>query len=231
MTDLTGLITLDGPSGVGKGTISALLADKLGWNYLDSGALYRLTALACANKNISLDSISEQTEEQIASIAQKLDVKFLTQGGILLEGIEVEALIRTETAGNNASKVAVLPKVRDALLQRQKDFLQSPGLVADGRDMGTTVFPLAPLKIFLTASAQERAKRRYKQLIEKGITVKMPDLVAEIKQRDERDMNRSASPLIAAQDAQTIDTSLLSIDEVFDKVMQYYTQTSKSLKV
>jgi len=219
--DLTGLITIDGPSGVGKGTISALIADKLGWHYLDSGALYRLTALACEQKGISLDN--NETHDAIAEIAQNLDVQFLAQGGILLEGQEVEALIRTESAGNNASKVAVIDKVRQALLLRQKAFLQAPGLVADGRDMGTTIFPEAPLKVFLTASAHERAKRRYKQLIEKGITVKMPDLVVEIQQRDERDMNRSASPLKAAQDAQTIDTSKLSINEVFEQVMSLYT--------
>ena len=233
MTDIVGLITLDGPSGVGKGTISALLADKLGWHYLDSGALYRLTALACIQKGISLDnSLNDslnnndiETQTRIAAIAQSLPVEFLPQGGILLDGVEVESLIRTEIAGNNASKVAIIQKVRDALFLRQKAFLQAPGLVADGRDMGTTIFPQAPLKIFLTASAEERAKRRYKQLIEKGNTVKMPDLVAEIKQRDERDMNRSASPLKAAQDAVTIDTSLLSIEEVFQQVMHLYTKT------
>ncbi|MCU7837129.1 MAG: (d)CMP kinase [gamma proteobacterium symbiont of Taylorina sp.] len=219
-----GLITIDGPGGVGKGTISALVAEQLGWHYLDSGALYRLTALACVQKGISLEKNDDNTNEQIADVAQALDVKFLSQGGILLEGQEVEAQIRTEVAGNNASKVAVIDKVRNALFLRQKDFLQVPGLVADGRDMGTTIFPEAPLKIFLTASAQERAKRRYKQLIEKGITVKMPDLVAEIQQRDERDMNRLASPLKPAQDAQTIDTSELSIKEVFAKVMRLYAQ-------
>jgi len=221
----TGLITLDGPGGVGKGTISALLAENLGWHYLDSGALYRLTALACIQKNISLDDMNEDVFTHIADIASTLDVKFLPQGGILLEGEEVEALIRTENAGNNASKVAVIPQVREALLLRQKNFLQAPGLVADGRDMGTTIFPDAPLKIFLTASAKERAKRRYKQLIEKGITVKMPDLVVEIQKRDERDINRSASPLKAAQDAHVIDTSELSIDEVFQYVMHLYTQS------
>lgn len=220
MSDCLKLITLDGPGGVGKGTISALVAEKLGWHYLDSGALYRLTALACVQRGISL----ETEGDKIAETALNLDVKFLPQGGILLEGQEVEALIRTETAGNNASKVAVIPRVRDALFKRQRDFLQAPGLVADGRDMGTTIFPDAPLKIFLTASAEERAKRRYKQLIEKGNTVKMPSLVVAIQQRDERDMNRSASPLKAAQDAHTIDTSDLSIDEVFQEVMRLYAQ-------
>ncbi len=216
MTDSIPVITIDGPGGVGKGTISALVAAKLGWHYLDSGALYRLTALACSQKKISLDC-----EEKAAKIAENLAVEFLTEGGILLEGQEVEALIRTETAGNNASKVAALPAVRSALFNRQKAFLQAPGLVADGRDMGTSIFPDAAVKVFLTASAEERAKRRYKQLIEKGNSVRIADLVVDIKIRDERDMNRSTSPLKPAQDAQIIDTSKMTIDEVFKQVLFY----------
>jgi len=217
MTISIPVITVDGPGGVGKGTISALLAEKLDWNYLDSGALYRLTALACVQKKINLDS-----EQEVSQIAENLAVKFLPQGGILLEDQEVEALIRTETAGNNASKVAALPAVREALFKRQRAFLHAPGLIADGRDMGTDIFPDAQLKVFLTASPDERAKRRYKQLIEKGNDVKIADLVTDIKERDERDMNRSASPLKPAQDAHIIDTSELSINEVFEKVMRLY---------
>ena len=214
MTDAIPVITIDGPGGVGKGTISALVAAKLGWHYLDSGALYRLTALACSQKGVSLDC-----EEKAAQIAENLAVEFLAEGGILLEEQEVEALIRTETAGNNASIVAALPAVRDALFKRQKAFLQAPGLVADGRDMGTSIFPDAALKVFLTASAEERAKRRYKQLIEKGNSVRIADLVVDIKLRDERDMNRTTSPLKPAQDAVLIDTSEMTIDDVFKQVL------------
>ena len=211
------VITLDGPGGVGKGTISALLAEKLGWHYLDSGALYRLTALACIQKHVHF-----QEHEAVTEVAAKLQVEFLTDGQIILENQNVAELIRTEAAGNNASIVAAIPSVRDALFKRQKAFLQAPGLIADGRDMGTTIFPDAPLKIFLTASAEERANRRYKQLIEKGINVNIDSLRVEIRERDERDMNRSTSPLKAAQDAHIIDTSDLTIDEVFEKVLCLY---------
>ncbi len=216
------VITLDGPGGVGKGTISALVAKKLGWHYLDSGALYRLTALACQQKGIDFSAVNE-----LADTAENLQVEFLPEGGILLNRQDVEALIRTEEAGASASRVAAIPRVREALFKRQKAFLQPPGLVADGRDMGTSIFPDAELKVFLTASADERAKRRYKQLIEKGNNVNIENLRKEIQERDERDMNRSASPLKPAEDAHIIDTSELSIEQVFQEVMRLYASTTK----
>lgn len=211
------VITVDGPSGVGKGTISRLLAQKLGWHLLDSGALYRLTALAAARSGIALDD-----EVAVARIGRELPVEFLAEGDeeltILLEKQDVTNDIRTEQAGENASQVAALPLLREALLQRQRDFAELPGLVADGRDMGTTVFPAAAHKFFLDASAEVRAERRYKQLKQKGFSASLRSLIEEIEQRDQRDRSRAVSPLRAAEDAITIDTSHMSIDEVFNEV-------------
>ncbi len=212
------VITVDGPSGSGKGTISRQIAHQLQWHFLDSGALYRLVALGAIQNGIGLDDA-----KALAKYARELDVQFVSHDPaeepvILLDDQDVTGDIRTETCGNAASKVAALPAVREALLQRQRDFRQLPGLVADGRDMGTTVFPNAELKIFLTASAQERAKRRHKQLKEKGIDVNLAALVKDITERDERDGSRASSPLKPADDAVTLDTSVMGIDEVMDKV-------------
>jgi CMP/dCMP kinase len=211
------VLAIDGPGGAGKGTISRLAAAELGWHYLDSGALYRLTALAASNAGIDLHD-----EERVARLASTLDIRFGTgtDERVWLAADDVSALIRDEQAGTAASVVAALPAVRQALLHRQQAFRQLPGLVADGRDMGTVVFPDATLKVFLTASSKERAERRYKQLIAKGIDVNIGDLLADIKARDERDSSRSVAPLRPADDAVILDTSGVSIQQVLDKVLK-----------
>ena len=223
MADAVPLLTLDGPGGVGKGTICLRVARETGWHILDSGSLYRLVGLVAARRGLDLDALPDaQIVSQLAEIAGNLDIDYVARGaqlGILLAGEEVGELIRTENVGALASKVAAVPAVRQALLARQRAFARPPGLVADGRDMGSVVFPRAGVKIFLTASAEERAKRRYKQLIGKGIGANLPALVAELKERDERDTKRAASPLIAAADAHVIDTTNMSIDEVANAVL------------
>lgn len=212
------IITIDGPSGVGKGTISLLVADKLGWHMLDSGALYRLTACAAIQ-----DGIEPDEADKLEKTALELDIQFDTTTGsmrYLLRGEDVSEAIRQESVGDMASRIAALPAVRAALLQKQRSFATLSGLVADGRDMGTVVFPDAPLKIYLTASAEVRAERRYKQLKEKGISVNLADLVADLQARDERDANREVAPLKPADDAVIIDTTSLSIDEVEQQVLK-----------
>jgi cytidylate kinase len=209
------VITIDGPSGTGKGTISQLVADHLGWHLLDSGALYRVVAIGIQHKGILSNKIND-----ICDFALAMTVTFSSEfkGSVTLDGEEISAQVRLEQTAEAASQVAAIPELRQVLLQRQIDFRQPPGLVADGRDMGTVVFPTAGLKIYLTASPEERAHRRYNQLINKGVSVNLRALLQDIASRDERDANRAVSPLRPAQDALVIDTTSLSIDEVFEKV-------------
>ena len=214
MSDQVPVITIDGPSGSGKGTIAQLLADRLGWRVLDSGALYRLVGYAVDQAGMGFED-----ENKINKMASELHVEF-DNGEIRLAGVEVTDLIRTEHAGNNASKVAAMPGVRAALLDWQRDYAILPGLVADGRDMGTTVFPRAGVKIFLTASAEERARRRHKQLKEKGLPANLAALTTEIEERDARDRSRTASPLLAAPDAIEIDSTALGIGDVVSRVLR-----------
>ncbi|MFT5887310.1 MAG: cytidylate kinase [Zhongshania sp.] len=216
---LISVIAIDGPSGSGKGTLCQTLARHFGWHLLDSGALYRLVGMAADRHNVALDD-----EAAVAELAKNLNVQFVPGAVgeptlVLLEGDDVSGDLRTEKTGLLASKVAVLGAVRSALLQRQRDFAQAPGLVADGRDMGTVVFPDAPLKIFLTASAQERAERRYKQLRSKGDDVNIATLLEEIQARDKRDSERALAPLKPAADAIQIDSSGVGIAEVFQRVL------------
>jgi CMP/dCMP kinase len=212
------VIAVDGPSGSGKGTVSRLLAVSLGWHYLDSGALYRLVGLAALRNHVDLGDA-----DSLASVATNLAVRFAPAAEaerIFLDDTEVAADLRTEQAAEAASRVAALPAVRAALLQRQRDFARWPGLVADGRDMGSVVFPAADLKVFLTASAEERAMRRHKQLKEKGIDVSLPDLSWDIAQRDARDANRTVAPLRPAAEAHVIDSTSLSPKEVVARILQ-----------
>jgi len=214
------VITIDGPSGAGKGTVARIVADQLGWHLLDSGAIYRVLAVALQHHNVSLEE-----EEPLIPLAAHLDVQFEinSQGEakVILEGENVTDSIRTEEIGALASQVAAFPRVREALLRRQRAFSLAPGLVADGRDMGTVVFPQAPVKVFLTASAEERAERRFNQLKEKGFDVKIGRLLDDIRQRDERDQNRKVAPLVPAEGALTLDSTDLSIQEVVNKVLSF----------
>lgn len=215
--DLPVVITIDGPSGAGKGTLSQMLASYTGYHLLDSGALYRLVALAALNSGVDLNN-----EQLVAQIALTLDVVFKVSGNrttILLAGRDATSAIRQESVSMAASQIAAYPAVRAALLERQREFAVLPGLIADGRDMGTTVFPAAQTKLFLTASAEARAERRYKQLVAKGDPVEMASLIKDIQERDERDSNRAVSPLRPAEDAIVIDSTSMTIEQVFAEML------------
>jgi cytidylate kinase len=209
------VVTIDGPSGSGKGTVAALLSKRLGFSLLDSGALYRVLGVATLKANLELDD-----HDKIRELALAMKVEFGLAGAdsVALNGVDVSLEIRTDQGSDLASRMGAIPAAREALFQRQLDFRQPPGLVADGRDMGTVVFPDAQLKIYLTASAEERAQRRYKQLIGKGIGAILPDLLRELKARDQRDSERKMSPLKPAKDAFVIDTTILSLEQVVEKV-------------
>ena len=211
------VITVDGPVSSGKGTVSRVLAGRLGWQLLDSGALYRLLGLYASERGVALDDV-----DALVPLARTLPVRFTEQAGqplILLDGKDVSDRIRTEQVGELASRVAEHPPVREALLARQQAFAVAPGLVADGRDMGTVVFPQAGLKIFLTASPEERARRRYNQLKEKGFGANLAALVEDIRARDDRDMNRAVAPLVPADDALVIDSTEMTVDDVVNRIL------------
>ncbi|MBC8951760.1 (d)CMP kinase [Xenorhabdus sp. PB62.4] len=219
MAAIAPVITVDGPSGAGKGTLCQALAEALNWQLLDSGAIYRVLALAAIHHQVDI-----QSEDALVPLAANLDVRFVPANGklrVILEGEDVSNEIRTETVGNTASQAATFPRVREALLRRQRAFRISPGLIADGRDMGTVVFPDAPVKIFLDASAEERARRRMLQLQDKGFSVNFERLLSEIQERDFRDRNRAVAPLVPAQDALILDSTSMSIEEVIDKALTY----------
>ncbi|MFP1792092.1 (d)CMP kinase [Lonsdalea quercina] len=216
------VITVDGPSGAGKGTLCKALAEALHWNLLDSGAIYRVLALAALHHQVDIHS-----EEALVPLATHLDVRFVPEDGqlkVVLEGEDVSLAIRTEEVGNTASQTAAFPRVREALLRRQRAFREAPGLIADGRDMGTVVFPDAAVKIFLDASAEERAKRRMLQLQEKGFSVNFERLLSEIKERDDRDRNRAVAPLVPAPEALVLDSTEMSLNEVVERALAYVSQ-------
>lgn len=220
MSAKTVVLTIDGPSGSGKGTICKRVAEILGWHYLDSGALYRALGVAAISNNVEIGD-----EQALTDLANAVSLEFKRneqqQWVVLLDGAEIQQPLQTEAVGDAASKLAVFARVRAALLHKQREFEREPGLVADGRDMGSVVFPRAAYKVYLTASAAVRGKRRYKQLIEKGINANLRVVIEDIEQRDERDKNRPASPLIIPDDALVIDSSDIGIDEVVNRVVSF----------
>jgi 3-phosphoshikimate 1-carboxyvinyltransferase len=209
---------VDGPTASGKGTLAVVLAKELGYHFLDSGSLYRITALAALQAQLSLTSSDEQA---ISNLVKSLSIEFI-EGRVYLNGADVSDAIRTEEAGMNASQVSALPKVRLSLIELQHRFRQLPGLVADGRDMGTVIFPDAPLKVFLTASAERRAERRYKQLISKGISATLPSLRSDLEARDARDSSRTVAPLKPAEDALLLDNSDLTVEKSVNLVLSWW---------
>jgi cytidylate kinase len=215
------VIAIDGPTASGKGTVAHRVADKLGFHYLDSGALYRLTALSALRRGTDL-----RDEHALAKLAEHLPCHF-ANGEILLAQENVTEHIRAEEVGNTASKIAVLPTVRQALVSLQLGFRKTPGLVADGRDMGTVIFPHAQLKVFLTASVEARAQRRYKQLIDKGFSANMEDLLMDLQARDERDTHRAIAPLVPAEGAHVLDTSEMTADDAVETVLKWYAAAAK----
>ena len=215
------VIAIDGPSASGKGTVAAKVAEALGFRYLDSGALYRLAALAARHSGVDLDD-----EEALAGLAGRMHVEF-RDGATWLDGRDVSSALRSEEVGTAASRVAAKARVRQALLARQRGFRTAPGLVADGRDMGSVVFPDAPLKVFLTAGVDTRAERRYKQLMEKGMYAKMGDVVEELRRRDERDSSRPVAPLKHYPDAIFLDTTGLSVEEAVRQILGWWRETSQ----
>ena len=219
------VIAIDGPSASGKGTVAARVAGALGFHYLDSGALYRLVALAAQRAAADLDD-----EAALARIAASMDVAF-AEGSVRLDGVEVGEAMRAEEVGAAASRVAARPAVRSALLARQRGFRRPPGLVADGRDMGSIVFPQAPLKVYLTAGVETRAQRRYKQLMEKGMYAKIADVVEELRRRDERDTSRPVAPLKHYPDAIFLDTTGLTVDQAVEKILGWWREKSQNPRV